>query len=220
MEAVTHLEKVIAGEVSAVTHLEKVIAEETTAVTYTEKVIAGEAPPITHLEKVIAGVADPITHLEYVWAGRTPEPTEHEYTGAVPVEILADGTPILDFLISGNMEQSGTPTPQTPIQPQECGDLSENIYDASNPNIFKGFYDATSNRLASHPNNAFIYIPLVQGKKYYVYGYKRYNTSITIRWVTTSSRPLGNEPCIRTGAFAQTDIFTITAEANENYCSC
>lgn len=75
MKAVTHLEKVIVGEVSSVTHLEKVIAEETTAVTYTEKVIAGEAPPSTHLEKVIAGIASPVTHLEQVWAGRTPEPT-------------------------------------------------------------------------------------------------------------------------------------------------
>ena len=128
MKAVTHLEKVITGEVSAVTHLEKVIAEETSAVTYTEKVIAGEATPITHLEKVIAGIASPVTHLEQVWAGRTPEPTEHEYTGAVPVEILADGTPLLDYLISGNMSQSGTPTHTTPIQPQETGERTGNLY--------------------------------------------------------------------------------------------
>ena len=72
MEAVTHLEKVIVGEVSAVTHLEKVIAGETSAVTYTEKVITGEAPPITHLQKVIAGVESPVTHLEHIWAGKVP----------------------------------------------------------------------------------------------------------------------------------------------------
>lgn len=27
------------------------------------------------------------------------------------------GTPLLDYLISGNMSQTGTPTPTTPIQP-------------------------------------------------------------------------------------------------------
>lgn len=139
MKAVTHLEKVITGEVSAVTHLEKVIAEETSAATYTEKVIAGEAPPITHLEKVIAGIASPVTHLEQVWAGRTPEPTEHEYTGAVPVTIIANGQPLLDYLISGNMYQTSGVSPTTPIQPQECGERTKNLFDKDNV-VFSGFY--------------------------------------------------------------------------------
>ena len=126
MKSVTHLEKVITGEAPAVTHLERVIAQETAAVTYTEKVIAGEAPPITHLQKVIAGEADPVTHLECVWAGGSP-PTEHEYTGAVPVTIIADGTPLIDYLISGNTTQNGTPTPESPIMPDGCGELEENV---------------------------------------------------------------------------------------------
>lgn len=131
MEAVTHLEKVIAGEVSAVTHLEKVIAQETTAVTYTEKVIAGTAPPVTHLQKVIAGVAKPVTHLEYVWAGGSP-PSVQEYTGAVPVTFVADGTPLLDYIISGNMSQTGTPSPDNPIMPEGTGEKTGNLFDESN----------------------------------------------------------------------------------------
>lgn len=134
MKAVTHLEKVIAGEVSAVTHLEKVIAQETTAVTYTEKVIAGTAPPVTHLQKVIAGEARPVTHLEYVWAGGSP-PSVQEYTGAVPVTFVADGTPLLDILISGNTVQTGTPTPQNPIQPSECGERTGNLFDKNSDTI-------------------------------------------------------------------------------------
>jgi hypothetical protein len=129
MRAVTHLEKVITGEVSAVTHLEKVIAGETSAVTYTEKVITGEAPPITHLQKVIAGEASPVTHLEYVWTGGTPSPTEHEYTGAVPYTFTADGSPLISWRISGNTTQSGTPTPDSPITPQGCGERTENLFD-------------------------------------------------------------------------------------------
>ena len=134
----------------------------------------------------------------------------------LPAELYADGTNATVGL-KGNMQQSGTPTPTTPIQPQETGDLSENLYDASSPNIFRGYYNSTTNTLLTTENNAFIYVPLVQGKKYYVYGCKRYNTSVTIRWATTSSAPFYNIPCIRTGVFAQEDIFTITAEANENY---
>lgn len=110
MNAVTHLEKVIVGEVSAVTHLEKVIAGETSAVTYTEKVITGEAPPITHLQKVIAGEASPVTHLEHIWAGGTPSPTEHEYTGAVPYTFTANGSPLLDWYIKGNTGGVGDAT--------------------------------------------------------------------------------------------------------------
>ena len=44
-----------------------------------------------------------------------------EYTGAVPVEITANGEPLIDMIISGNMNQSGTPSPTTQIQPQETG---------------------------------------------------------------------------------------------------
>ena len=128
MNAVTHLEKVIVGEVSAVTHLEKVIAGETSAVTYTEKVITGEAPPITHLQKVIAGVESPVTHLEYIWAGGTPSPTEHEYTGAVPYTFTANGSPLISWRISGNTVQSSTPTPDNPIMPDGTGERTGNLF--------------------------------------------------------------------------------------------
>ena len=40
----------------------------------------------------------------------------------LPADIYADGTNATVGL-QGNMSQSGTPTPTTPIQPQECGDL-------------------------------------------------------------------------------------------------
>lgn len=40
----------------------------------------------------------------------------------LPADLYADGTNAT-VGISGNMEQNGTPTPQNPIQPSECGDL-------------------------------------------------------------------------------------------------
>ena len=44
-------------------------------------------------------------------------------SGAPPLSFQANGQPLLDYLISGNTVQSGTPTPDNPIMPQGCGDL-------------------------------------------------------------------------------------------------
>ena len=55
-----------------------------------------------------------------------------EYTGAVPVEILANGDPLIDYLISGNMQQTGTPSPQSIIMPQETGERTGNLYNNAN----------------------------------------------------------------------------------------
>lgn len=46
-----------------------------------------------------------------------------DYTGSVPVSIKTDGSPLLDYLITGNTIQNGTPTPENPIMPQGTGDL-------------------------------------------------------------------------------------------------
>lgn len=54
-----------------------------------------------------------------------------ELTGVPPLSIQSNGTMLLDYLISGNMEQSGTPTPSSPIQPSECGDRTGNLFDIS-----------------------------------------------------------------------------------------
>lgn len=77
-------------------------------------------------------VPQPITREEMYWfdyVGGEPAPSEREYTGAVPVTFTANGQPLLDYLISGNMSQTGTPSPTTPIQPQECGERTGNLFD-------------------------------------------------------------------------------------------
>ena len=71
-----------------------------------------------------------MTHFERLFAakfGGSPPPKVREYTGAVPVTITADGTPLLDYLISGNTTQSGTPTPDNPIMPQGTGERTGNL---------------------------------------------------------------------------------------------
>jgi len=51
-----------------------------------------------------------------------------EITGIPPLSIRSNGTMLLDYLISGNMTQTGTPTPTTPIQPSECGERTGNLW--------------------------------------------------------------------------------------------
>ena len=48
--------------------------------------------------------------------------TETETLTNLPADIIADGQSASADII-GNMVQTGTPTPQNPIQPSECGDL-------------------------------------------------------------------------------------------------
>ena len=45
-----------------------------------------------------------------------------------PFTIKSPTTPV-NVTIYGNMQQTGTPTPTTPIQPQECGERTENLFD-------------------------------------------------------------------------------------------
>lgn len=52
-----------------------------------------------------------------------------EYTGTLPITINANGQPLLDYQISGNTEQTGTPTPENPIMPIGCGERTENLWD-------------------------------------------------------------------------------------------
>ena len=46
-------------------------------------------------------------------------------TGTPPISFKADGKPLTAWSIAGAMQQTGTPTPDAPITPQETGDLVE-----------------------------------------------------------------------------------------------
>ena len=46
-------------------------------------------------------------------------------TGVPPISFKSDGTVLTAWSISGNMTQTGTPSPQNIVMPQECGDLVE-----------------------------------------------------------------------------------------------
>lgn len=71
-----------------------------------------------------------LTTLNVTENGTYYESTPTEITSTSFPITLNDslGTPLLDYLISGNMSQSGRPTPTNPIQPQETGERTENLW--------------------------------------------------------------------------------------------
>lgn len=102
-----------------------------------------------------------------LWAknisGGGSAPTEHEYTGTVPTPITANGEPLISWTISGNMEQTGTPTPSSPIYPTETGNKTANLYYKS---IVAGSIDATGKITG---NSQFMcYVARVEANKTYV----------------------------------------------------
>ena len=58
-----------------------------------------------------------------------------ELTGIPPLTFTANGQPLLDYTIYGNMEQSSTPAPDAPITPSECGEKTRNLFDKDNVDI-------------------------------------------------------------------------------------
>ena len=82
-----------------------------------------------------------------------------EIEGVPPLTFQSDGTPLLDYLISGNTVQNGTPTPDSPIQPQECGERTANLFDSDvlleavgwekHDNIYSGYSSALHNKFNS-----------------------------------------------------------------------
>ena len=54
-----------------------------------------------------------------------PPMPETTITGIPPISFKSDGSALTAWSISGDMAQNGTPTPDAPIMPQECGNLVE-----------------------------------------------------------------------------------------------
>lgn len=66
-----------------------------------------------------------------LWAKSMVAGKINELSGQVPLSFKANGKPLLDYLISGNTIQNGTPTPDNPIMPQGTGEMTENLFNVS-----------------------------------------------------------------------------------------
>lgn len=99
------------------------------------------------------------------WGGADSGHEVKELTGIPPLSFTADGTPLLDYLISGNMSQSGTPTPDNPIQPQETGERTWNLFDKSTAVVGYGVDNNSGSLFRSAALSASDYIN-ISGESY------------------------------------------------------
>ena len=65
--------------------------------------------------------------------------TATDTTTSLPADLYADGNNATVGLV-GNMSQTGTPTPQNPIQPSECGERTGNLFDKDNTTIYNAYF--------------------------------------------------------------------------------
>ncbi len=74
------------------------------------------------------------------------------YTGTLPAVLTGTKAGYLHkYKIFGNLSQNGTPTPENPIVPQECGERTVNLFDADSTH--QGYYNNSGNFVA---NNKYI----------------------------------------------------------------
>ena len=114
-----------------------------------------------------------LTTLNVTENGTYYESTPEEITStSFPITLSNSlGMPLLDYLISGNMSQSGTPTPQNPIQPSECGERTAQLISE----IVQGGISTTDGSLSQSSNRVRTkYIPVESGKTYAVSSGNRY----------------------------------------------
>lgn len=76
---------------------------------------------------------------------------------SLPVDLYADGNNATVGLV-GNMQQTGTPTPSSPITPSECGDRTENLFDKSTLVDGKGL--DVNGAIINYPKRCTISVPI------------------------------------------------------------
>ncbi len=115
-----------------------------------------------------------------------------ELTGIPPLSIRSNGTMLLDYLISGNMSQSGAPTPENPITPSECGERTGNLCLASQNNslTYGSFnnYIISNNTVTSTGQALLGFKCKVEPNTSYTISIKK-NTSVDLRIREYSSEP-------------------------------
>lgn len=79
---------------------------------------------------IVQGSTAPDHYIPYWQHSLRKLTTATDTITTLPADLYADGNNATVGLV-GNMVQSGTPTPQNPIQPQETGERTENLFDGS-----------------------------------------------------------------------------------------
>lgn len=144
--------------------------------------------------------------------------TETDTITTLPATVIGDGTPISSYTIKGNMEQSGTPTPENPIEPQECGERTENLFDKDATDTNNGYIDNSA--IIQSGSTALNY-------NFYVSEYIRVspNTNYSWKWTTSISSSTtvslalydANKELVRAISYGINAVVEFLTSSNEIY---
>ena len=139
----------------------------------------------------------------------------------LPDDLYADGTAATVGFV-GNMSQTGTPTPQNPIQPSETGERTGNLFDISTVTLGKYInsqgqeVESTASANISKLNHT-DYISVISGEPY-IYNYEKgvaVSNTIALCWFDAQKLIISRDTLNVT-----TDTYSISATApnNAKYC--
>ena len=130
-----------------------------------------------------------------------------ELSGIPPLSFTAKGKPLTAWSITGNTVQTGTPTPDNPVEVQAVGDRTANLFD------YKKYFESTFTKY-----NEYFEWAEIQLKPFTTYTFATSFVESTIATgiintafiITTSAE----EPKTLTGGISSTRIVTKTTEAD------
>lgn len=91
------------------------------------------------------------------------------YTGTLPATITGTKAGYLHrYKVYGNTEQTGTPTPENPIVPSECGEMTENLYNKTDSSMnFIGYVSNVDYTVYASSSSSFsIIVPVEPNTTY------------------------------------------------------
>lgn len=139
------------------------------------------------------------------------------YTGTLPAVLTGTKAGYLHrYKIYGNTEQTGTPTPENPIVPSECGERTDNLFDVNSDKV-AGYIDDRGN-IAQGGNEiwTYDYIDIYGAIDYTYLGYTVTDaayTTIRVAWFDASKSFISRTYVLRDGMNPR----TVTTPNNARY---
>ena len=138
-------------------------------------------------------------------------------SGAPPLSFQANGTPLLDYLISGNTVQSGTPTPDNPVMPQGTGERTGNLYQFPYTLNFSLSGSGNNRTVISTAYTRSNILKLKPNTTYYFTGQRAQAMDTFGRIALFTDKPEVNSVSTHFYSFSNNESTTFTTDATENY---
>lgn len=98
-----------------------------------------------------------VEELIFEWINAVESAT---YTGTLPATLQTIAGYLESYKIYGNTVQDGTPTPENPIEPQECGEKTKNLFDISTATTGEYWINDNINTFTYHKGARCYFIPV------------------------------------------------------------